>query len=211
MLKRRRSSPSFVPDSPYDATPESAKDVFERVAKRRRPFAHTRDQGNAQERGSWTVDDTDGEEDVEGDDDSPERSEQAARLQQAGDYRHVNSLLHDLHAEQRHRMLFSSTLPPSLLSTPQYFPAEQSRGAPQSTDKITPTLSNDGDTSSAPHASQKPMPTFTISIPCKEASVMDHVEVRHVEERYADMNRYLGSLFLSRRKSSDSPSQHNQT
>ncbi|KAI9057181.1 hypothetical protein FKP32DRAFT_1681916 [Trametes sanguinea] len=186
-------------------------DLFERVAKRRRPFVPTRDQGGAQGGSFWPIDDTDGEEDVEGDDDSSgqqERSEQAARLQQAGDYRHVNSLLHDLHAEQRHRLLFSSTLPPSLLSTPQYHPAEHSRSAPQSSDKITPTLSCGGDTSSAHSESQKPLPTFTISIPSKDASVMDHVEVRHVEERYADMNRYLGSLFLSRRKPSDSSGQH---
>ncbi|CDO72432.1 hypothetical protein BN946_scf184977.g132 [Trametes cinnabarina] len=190
MLKRRRSSPSLVADSPYAATPEPTMDVFERVAKRRRPF--TRSQGQERQGGSsWRYDDTDGEEDVDGDDVSAgqeEHSSQDGRLHHAGEYRRVNSLLHDLHAEQRHRMIFSSSLPPSQLPTLHHISPVHSQHVAHYANKTTPVSTLGEDISSAHSAAQKPLPSFTISIPSKDASVVDHVEVRHVEERYADMN-----------------------
>ncbi|KAI0336033.1 hypothetical protein GY45DRAFT_1430212 [Cubamyces sp. BRFM 1775] len=210
MLKRQRSSPSFVPESPYAATPEPAIDVFERVAKRRRQFAPPLDRTS---HNSWAMDDTDGEEDVEGEESSAGRQatsdpERGQRMNQAGEYRNVNSLLHDLHAEQRHRMLFSSSLSQSHLSMlhhtePPYVAA--------SADKTLPALSsNNLPTAPPPHEIRKAPSSFTISIPSKDAAMVDHVEVQRVIERYEDTNRYLGSVFLNRRRQFDTTSQQNE-
>ncbi|KAI0361850.1 hypothetical protein OH77DRAFT_1516760 [Trametes cingulata] len=209
MLKRQRSSPSFVPDAPYAATPDPAIDAYERVAKRRRHFGRPRDQATPHWNGVWHQDDTDGEEDVEYDEQasgSPDSSERAQRLEVAGEYRHVNSLLHDLHAEQRHRVLFSSPFPPSHLPVLHNRPQSQDPlPNPSSSDKTVPALSADGAQASAHHDDRRCGPSFTISIPIKDASVVDHVEVQRVKQRYEDTNRYLGSLFLSRRRQPDDP------
>ena len=109
MLKRQRSTPSFVPDTYVPQEPSI--DMFERVAKRRRHFAPPQVQATNKGKSPWWIRDSDGEEDVEDDEQTPGcsmPSEHAQRLEHAGEYRHANSLLHDLHAEQRHRMLFSS-------------------------------------------------------------------------------------------------------
>ncbi|KAI0639195.1 hypothetical protein C8Q77DRAFT_1080040 [Trametes polyzona] len=202
MLKRQRSTPSFVPDAPCVLPPaDLAIDAFERVAKRRRQIAPLPNRSTPNDANLWRFDDTDGEEDVEGDEhaaDRPEASEQAQRMEQAGEYRNVNTLLHDLHAEQRHRILFSSPLPPSHFPSAHHgshFEHQHHPSVPS--DKITPALSE-----SPPHAHHEPhrhTPSFTISIPTKVTSVVDHVEVRRVTQRYEDTNRLLRSLFLSRR------------
>ena len=196
MLKRQRSIPSFVPDPPYAATPESSIDVFERVAKRRRHFAPPSDRPS---HSSWTMDDTDGEEDVDGEEHRASRQgnsdpEQGQRLNQAGEYRNVNSLLHDLHAEQRHRMLFSSSLPPSHL--PMLHHTEPPYAVAASADKTLPALSSNH-LPPAQHEMRKAPSSFTISIPSKDATMVDHVEVQRVTERYEDTNRYASYVYLA--------------
>lgn len=235
MLKRQRSSPSFVPDTPYAATPEPAIDAFERVAKRRRQIAPLRARAATHGNSSWGRDDTDGEEDVEGDEhpaDQAESSEQAQRMEQAGEYRNVNTLLHDLHAEQRHRILFTSTSPDFHLSSPHQHihPEHPYRHHFAAPDKTAPALSHDDSQISAHHDIHKHTPSFTISIPTKDADVVDHVEVQRVTQRYEDANRYvcsihdnasrvdnlhydrlLGSVFLHRRRQFDNPNFPDQT
>ncbi|KAI0670110.1 hypothetical protein C8Q78DRAFT_1080007 [Trametes maxima] len=206
MLKRRRSSPSFVPESPYVAAPDPAIDAFERVVKRRRhitPHDHSVVYGHEVRHG----DDTDGEEDVEGDKHDGGQSHYPSgshRLEQAGEYRSANTLLHDLHAEHRHRMLFSSPHPFSEMPTLHHRLHNEHHhhivDVP-STDKTLPNLTN---VESPSLEYQKHTPSFTVSIPSKNANVVDHVEVQRVTQRYEDTNRYLGSLFLSRRKQPDS-------
>ncbi|KAI8995318.1 hypothetical protein BD414DRAFT_479197 [Trametes punicea] len=214
MLKRRRSSSTFIPDSSYiGSAPEPAIDAFERVAKRRRPFASLRRQHAAQETSSRTEDDTDGEEDVEGEEsytDQLEPVDEERRLRQTGDYRSVNSLLHDLHAEQRHRMLFSSPHPLQLSMLHHSHPVLLD-SASSSIDKAVHVISADSKTPSVHHEGHKSFSPSSFTIPSRETSVVDHVEVRRVTERYEDMNRYLGSLFLSRRRQSDTPGQSNPT
>ncbi|RPD81789.1 hypothetical protein L226DRAFT_577631 [Lentinus tigrinus ALCF2SS1-7] len=193
MLKRQRSTPSFVPDAYTPMNP--AIDTFEeRVAKRRRQFAPPHSQSMDKGKTPWRPGDSDGEEDVEIHEYAVRPlapSEQAQRLQQAGEYKHVNTLLHDLHAEQRHRILFSSTSPPEHIPIAHNHP----RNHPEfdhpfsSLDKLAPTY---GSLPVSPHESAKHMPTFTISIPSKDASPVDHVEVRRVTERYEDTNRLIG-------------------
>ncbi|KAI0768494.1 hypothetical protein BD413DRAFT_126488 [Trametes elegans] len=191
MLKRQRSTPSFVPDPPY-AAPEPAIETYERAAKRRRQGAPSDGRSGAPEAPAWGVDDTDGEEDVEGEEQTTSRaasSLQAASLERAGEYRNVNTLLHDLHAEQRHRMLFSSSLPPSHLPMLHHH-THSDHYASHAMEKSTPHLSPDGAQESAHHDVHKHT-SFTISIPSKDASVVDHVEVQNVTQRYEDTNRYV--------------------
>ncbi|KAI0757217.1 hypothetical protein C8Q80DRAFT_1265172 [Daedaleopsis nitida] len=205
MLKRQRSIPSFAPD-PYE-TPDPAIDILEeRVAKRRRQYA-THAQGMDKGKAVWRPGESDGEEDLEDDERAVRMAptEQAQRLEQAGEYKNVNTLLHDLHAEQRHRVLFSSSSPPT------HWTHDQPRHVPQfaqpfaSPDKLPLVPPADGPLPVVPpvHEQPRPLPSFTISIPSKDASIVDHVEVKRVTQRYEDTNRFLGSLFLSRRRQHD--------
>ncbi|KAI0651643.1 hypothetical protein C8Q79DRAFT_1004918 [Trametes meyenii] len=215
MLKRRRSSPSFVPDSPYAAAPEPTIDVFERVVKRRRQVT-PQDHFAVYGKGAQYTDDTDGEEDIEGDKRDGGQShypQGSDRLEQAGEYRSANTLLHDLHAEHRHRMLFFLPRLPSDVSTPQChlyneYHHHHHHHSTSTTDKTLPAPVDAEPPSAALH---KHTPSFTISIPSKDANTVDHVEVQRVTQRYEDTNRYLGSLFLSRRKHPDTPELSSQT
>ena len=111
MLKRQRtSSPipwSVEPTVEADAAPG---DLYEPSRKRRRYFTTAN-----LDKSLWTGSDNDtaleGELEVS-EDKHGKRVERAANgvrewEQQAGQYKDANILLHDLHAEQRHRMLFA--------------------------------------------------------------------------------------------------------
>ncbi|KAI0762779.1 hypothetical protein C8Q74DRAFT_1371767 [Fomes fomentarius] len=196
MLKRQRSVPSFVPD-PYPPADPAIEMFEERVAKRRR-HAQSTDKGKT----PWLPGESDGEEDVEYSEQATGRSapsEHARRLGQAGEYKHVNTLLHDLHAEQRHRMLFSSSSPPIHQPFAHYHPRHLAYPS-SSPDKSAAMLPAHGPPAADPTELHRHMPSFTISIPIKDASTVDHVEVQRVTERYEESNRLLGSLFLSRRR-----------
>ncbi|KAH9921946.1 uncharacterized protein BXZ73DRAFT_104208 [Epithele typhae] len=144
---------------------------------------------------------SDGEED-NGDGPRPEEtSEHAQRLEQAGQYKHMNTLLHDLHAEQRHRMLFSSPLPPS------YNPALHNLYESNPTHHLEPLepLSKLGPSVPAysqpnvPREPHKPLSSFHISISSKD-DTRNHTEEQRVTELYEGRNRFLGELFLNRRR-----------
>ncbi|TBU64857.1 hypothetical protein BD310DRAFT_1034543 [Dichomitus squalens] len=204
MLKRQRSTPSFVPDAYFPQEP--AFDMSERVAKRRRQFEPPQFQATDKGKAPWRGGDSDEEEDVEGDEQTVAArsapSEHAQRLAHAGEYKHVNSLLHDLHAEQRHRVLFSSTSPPSQipLASPIHPHPDFGHSLPSAPNKVAPTVSAQGMLLAPPHEVHRPSAPFTISTPFKDTSVVDHIEVQRVTQQYEDTNRYLGALFLSRRK-----------
>lgn len=177
---------------------EPAIDTFEeRVAKRRRQFAPPHSQSMHKGKAPWRPVESDGEEDVEIDEYADRRwvpSEQVQRLQQAGEYKHVNTLLHDLHAEQRHRALFSSSSPPEHIPIAHNHPRNQAEldHLLPSLDKPAPTVPAYGPLP-APHEPVKHM-SFSISIPSKDASGTDHVEVQRVTERYEGTNRYVYRL-----------------
>lgn len=224
MLKRQRSIPSFVPvPDPYP-TADPAIDMFEeRVAKRRRQFAPPHIQSVDKGKAPWRGGESDGEEDVEKDEQAGRlaSSEQAQRIEQAGEYKNVNTLLHDLHAEQRHRLLFStSSLPAHMPFAHEHAPAGPEPDHPFSPlHKSAATPPAHGPHAAFPHGPQRHMPAFTISIPTKDASVVDHVEVQRVTREYENTNRcassalfcdilcltvtagrLLGALFLERRR-----------
>ncbi len=228
MLKRQRSIPSFVPGA-YPIMDPAIDTFEERVAKRRRPLAPQHTHSMAKGKAPWRPGDSDGEEDVENDEAPP--SEQAQRLQQAGEYKHVNTLLHDLHAEQRHRVLFSSASPPEHIPIAHNHPGNplELDHPLSSPNTLAPVVPEYAPLPVPAYESAKQTSSFTISIPSKDASVMDQVEVQRVTERYEDANRYvscltnfhfhsrtnrrrhyrfLGSLFLSRRRQTDYAPDH---
>ena len=188
MLKRQRSSPSFFPNA-Y-APQEPSIDISERVVKRMRhgPPPQLQYQALGKGKASWRAGDSDEEEDVDLDEQvaGPSAPSEYQRLQHAGEYKDVNSLLHDLHAEQRHRMLFSTT------SLPANLPF-MSHGRPHIDDFFPSTLSKLAAAEPAcpepQHDLHRKSTSFTISIPSKEAFIVDHIEVQRVTQQYEDTNR----------------------
>ena len=135
MLKRQRpASPSPF----YDATEDEKslpEDLFEPMSKRRRYFAPSGSNSLSKE--------VSPSEDVEDEDEGqirtsyrPSRREGVQEWQEhAGEYKEENAKLHDLHAEQRHRLLFSISHPtgcePSIASHHAAEAAQRSEsGAP---------------------------------------------------------------------------------
>ena len=109
MLKRQRpSSPlPIAAEAPLAAEPSVDIDILERAAKRTRHFAPLR-RSYVEKTSVIEGHDTDGEEDQEEEGRSEYTRGQTKWQEQAGLYKTANTLLHDLHAEQRHRQLFSA-------------------------------------------------------------------------------------------------------
>lgn len=114
MLKRQRpSSPS--PISPETIVDDVDSDLYQPDSKRLKYFGSSSSYGQGSHNEAVV---NDSESEVE---DGREEYFQGRRewQTQAGTYKDANILLHDLHAEQRHRMLFNiSHLPPTTQQTP---------------------------------------------------------------------------------------------
>lgn len=193
MLKRQRpASPIPLQWDAVEAEKGLPDDLFEPMSKRRRYFAPPGIDSHADEHSSTGYPD---------DSTQAEGSSNAARREarsgihewqkDAGEYRHANSLLHDLHAEQRHRLIFSSssTLSSTLqrrdgasqVPNPLHSPHPS---IPPIEDRLT------GDPYHTPHSHTHKGEDTSVST--GEAEV--------VSQRYAETNRLLRSLFFSRRQ-----------
>ncbi|KAI0961306.1 hypothetical protein AcV7_000441 [Taiwanofungus camphoratus] len=206
MLKRQRpSSPVPIPSDPIVPV-EPALDIYERATKRRRQLIPVKDrhQNNAIH-GDGTDDEGEEAESTPAD---VERSEGRTMWQEeAGIYKAANTLLHDLHAEQRHRILFSSMPSPqaSFLSNQQQQYAVHSHWSSNpskclslsSQVQYVATTLNHGQNSQ--HANSHSVLEFSDG-----STPPDEFEVQSVTQRYEDINKKLGSLFLSRRRKLDS-------
>lgn len=192
MLKRQRPS-SPIPSSDCPVAERAIDvDILERLTKRRRHFApprYTSTTKNAQD----SQDSSDDEEDRE---ESPGSSSFARGLPhwqaEAGVYKAANTLLHDLHAEQRHRLIFS---PPS--TTPHV--VSRSSHSPSRTSDWTPPSRTDSAVLHMGHVAPHPTGPAKITPPPYPETMVDEMEAKHVTQRYEDTNRLLGSLFLDRR------------
>ncbi|KAF8845414.1 hypothetical protein BDN67DRAFT_961759 [Paxillus ammoniavirescens] len=138
-------------------------------------------------------------------------------------YKHANSLLHELHTLHQHRFLLTesardvhfneySATPPSTT----YAQHPHLHAYPLGQGHVTGNLSSISQTTdgkiSLPESSHRPTPSFqSISIRPAEGEYVTHLvqgqvdvhEVKSVRERYEDANRFLGALFLSRRRELD--------
>lgn len=185
MLKRQRaSSPSpfaqaTIPESPpISSDPASSK----HGAKRRRIFAPSLD-GPSRGWGGSSVafGDEEDEDDIIVDGRTLTPTLRESSLESTGTYKSVNSLLHDLHAEQQHRRIVSSAANPDLQFAP---------------------FSSHGWSSPVPLAGK---PSFVHPIPqdVLATGVKHRLQCEEgvsVYERYEETNRYLGSVFLERRR-----------
>ena len=214
MLKRQRPSspPPPAAEALLAAEPSVDLDISERVAKRTRHFAPLR--RSCVQKGDVVVgSDTDGEEDQVEEGWSEYSRGQTEWQEQAGLYKTANTLLHDLHAEQRHRQLFSakpstssphqqdtrypaSSYPnslPGLASLPRDV-AVPHRDAPSSeTSRRTQSTPRDG------------FKVQTVSSQYEDANRFANAHPRSlpISAKLASIHRILKDLFLNRRRRAD--------
>ncbi|KII93448.1 hypothetical protein PLICRDRAFT_49495 [Plicaturopsis crispa FD-325 SS-3] len=212
MLKRQRpvsppassSDIAFVPD---DDMPSH------RDPKRRRtaaPVLDGRQRGWAAPDNSMNEDDD--EEEFDEEEDEVDAGTGPHDLVQA--YKSANSVLHDLHAEHQHRMMFSSHQVPQSISHPSRPPYSPHEMPPQtnsyvSSDKTLPTLTSrpSGHLYAQEHSRKSSYPGNGFET---RAVAMEMDEVQKVKEQYVSRNKLLGSLFLERRRAlHESPDEHN--
>ncbi|KAF8480961.1 hypothetical protein DFH94DRAFT_737073 [Russula ochroleuca] len=205
MLKRQRAS-SPLPLTPVPATEvpliSSVPTSSEHGVKRRRMLAPPLD---GQFRG-WDILPTPPEDEVDEDgimgDDSPTPWATASEpsLGGTGEYKAVNTLLHDLHAEQQHRRLMSPSSHSSSSSSPGPF---SSHGWPSSAPQEPPA----GKLNFVPN----PYPSSIQDAPLVEkypqglhaSETKDRLYCADdvsAYDRYGETNRLLGLVFLERRR-----------
>jgi len=196
MLKRHRIL-SPVPSPDLLLPSEPSLDVYERAVKRRRQLAPLR----GHKYGSGIENAYMNEEDDEAESKLVEGFSDYARgksrwQEEAGLYKAANTLLHDLHAEQRHRVIFSSSSPHHHGTFSDPYAHDDARaefatsyGAIHAVGR-TPV-----------HAQNSRQGNSDVDAPPRNGNlVTEDVEVQNVTHRYEDTNRLLGSLFLSRNR-----------
>lgn len=197
MLKRQRgSSPiSFTPEPTLEAD-VAPTDLYEPDAKRRRYFAPSRPGESGD--GTYEEDDAESSDGMR----TPGAKRQEFRegrgrgkewQKDAGEYGDANSLLHDLHAEQRHRVIFSSSSPVQPTSPPVYqhhaendmlLHTSRTKGEPM----LTYPLRN--------HSVQNELMKHTGDLPYSSfAEAGTSEEASRVSQRYEDTNKYVSPQF----------------
>ncbi|PCH33444.1 hypothetical protein WOLCODRAFT_135141 [Wolfiporia cocos MD-104 SS10] len=187
MLKRQRQ-PSPFPASDAPMAPEPTLDIdYERVAKRRRQLAPPNHSGFSPGSEHERAESADEETDLE----ETEDRRRARWHADAGLYKAANTLLHDLHAEQRHRLVFSSSFSPPLATTGT---AAHTREWPPHPQPLAHAPQH------APALATAPLDKNDLS--CGDNGLLEEgstgEEARRVAERYEDVNRLLGSCVRRR-------------
>ncbi|CCM02206.1 uncharacterized protein FIBRA_04286 [Fibroporia radiculosa] len=136
------------------------------------------------------------------DDESIDRDEEMVRARHmkperrwqkdAGQYKDANAFLHDLHVEQRHRILLSSSTP--YASQSQVFQSQRHPYPSKTIRDHTPISF-----SSTQHSRHMNFPRASASFVPEAPGAETEAETRDVMQRYEDTNRALGSIVLSRR------------
>jgi len=187
MLKRQRASSPLplaqatIPESlPISSDPSSNHGV-----KRRRIFAPSLD-GSSRGWGGFpaaSADEEDEDDIMDGRTPTPQPNLHEPSLENAGAYKMANSLLHDLHAEQQHRRMMSSTAANPDLQSASYFSHGWSSPVPLAR---------------KPSFVTHPVPQDVLAAGGKHRPRCE--EDVSVYERYEERNRYLGSVVLERRR-----------
>ena len=182
MLKRQRpSSPlPMVAEAPLAAEPSVDIEMLERVAKRTRHCAPLR-RSYVEKNSVIRNYDTDGEEDQEDEGRSEYTRGQAKWQEQAGLYKTANTLLHDLHAEQRHRQLFSAKPSASIHH-------QQDTCCPSS-HSLDSFAHSPLCVASKPHE-ETPLGTMSPHISSVHHGGLEHTEAQTVSSQYEDTNRF---------------------
>jgi len=203
MLKRQRaSSPSPPTQIPATEVPliSPISTSSEHGVKRRKLYSPPLNGPQGWGISPMPSEDVVDEDDVMGGDSpNPWATASEPSLSGAGDYKAVNSLLHDLHAEHQHRRLMSPSSHSSSSSPGSCFshdwPSSVLQGPPAGKLNVIPNPCPNSiqDTSltekywQGPHANKT-----TNTLYCgDDVSVYD---------RYGESNRFLGTVFLERRR-----------
>ena len=221
MLKRQRAL-SPIPFS-WDAMEDEKtlpEDLFE-PSKRRRYSVPPRTGPYAEERGD--EEEQDGMHRAEGSLNTVRREVRRGAHEwqkDAGEYKDANSLLHDLHAEQRHRLIFFTTS-----STPQV-PIDNDSSLGPHTAQHSPAVGPHFQSLQAGSPStHKPSQSSHAQSHSRDGDSVLEEEAEVVSRRYGETNRYvfllttfattadstvsvfrlLRSLFLSRRRDNNDP------
>ncbi|KAF8203284.1 hypothetical protein BJ912DRAFT_943493 [Pholiota molesta] len=199
MLKRQRQ-PSPPPSSPsIPIVAESPADLVERNSKRRRTAAPVLD-GTAR---GWAPEQAPPDDDEEytysDDEQDVAHGPHPYPLQSQSEYTSANTMLRELHTMHQHRLLFSSPsegqnsntpLSPNPLDT-----TPLNRYHPPTSDKTHLPLQNE--------QMQSAYVSQSIDKGLHSDGLLMEEAIR-VAELYEGPNKYLGSLFLSRRRKLDS-------
>jgi len=191
MLKRQRpSSPISFPDE--DTTPA---DLYEPDSKRRRYFGPPTTAQQKRERNhdhEEDSEDNDGGESGRGEYFIGKREWSLA----AGVYKDANSLLHDLHAEQRHRALFSTPQHPDFASADIAPTASYPSHPPRATSSKDHTNSH---SAGFPLRDSGHWNSDGTQMIFDGEGRNEQAEAQVVTQRYENPNRLLRALFLGRR------------
>jgi len=203
MLKRQRPSsptPSKLSVPLLDSSP---MDIMGPDSKRRRTLPPVLD---GPSRGWRRPEGNDSElYDLEGYSDDELLESEQTRVDDSGidsaEYKSANSVLRELHTLYQHRLMFSSTNPSfnGPARSPQSQPTSNVYNAPIQHATFQPVISEQPKGLSYPGNPVNP-----------GNRQMLKNEVHCVTERYENTNRYLGNLFLSRRRELDSYSQEQE-
>ncbi|KDQ63864.1 hypothetical protein JAAARDRAFT_189390 [Jaapia argillacea MUCL 33604] len=209
MLKRQRpATPPPAPEAPELVPGLSVLEIYHRGSKRRRTSAPSLDGPSRGWGGS--IDDFDDDCDDDGEDERYGFQETGAGSGQhlnhwqevAGVYRNTNSVLHDLHTEHQHRIMFLS--PPSSPQVPnrqplQPYPHQTPPARPLHPQKVYIPLPQE----SRQYSGASPSKSNLVSPSPTSVQTFGLDETQLVKERYEDANRLLRSLFLGRRRELD--------
>ncbi|RDB28495.1 hypothetical protein Hypma_015275 [Hypsizygus marmoreus] len=205
MLKRQRpiSPPPSIPSVPLIVDSLTFDNLPPRETKRRRVLPPTLD-GRSRGWGGPSHDNGgDDEEYVSEEEEQEDEGDDrlALGMEGIGEYKEANNVLHELHALQQHRLMFSSPSSPHLHHASPHTSSENflTFGRENNPTKIDRQISQTRD---PPYASPTAMQTETSH---------SKDEISLVTERYEDTNRLLRSLFLSRRRQLGALNEHSST
>ncbi|KAF8527874.1 hypothetical protein BU17DRAFT_81119 [Hysterangium stoloniferum] len=228
MLKRPRP-PSPSPTHPDPSSPPPLESsVYLPFAKRRRTIGPIIDRDERRDETMMDHEEDDCNEDYSDEEDVYSDGGTLTAVQSVKNYEHVNHILHNLHAEQQHRLCTAQIhqsspsahahLQSSNSMSLQHPHQQNYPGLPPLSSPAGYVLSSHHMISSAwdsvPPSSQRQnesdaLNTETIPVADAPSGAKENVldqERMFVTHRYEDTNRLLGSLVLSRRRILRSPS-----
>ncbi|KAF9480450.1 hypothetical protein BDN70DRAFT_877590 [Pholiota conissans] len=198
MLKRQRQ-PSPLPSSPsIPFVADAPSDMIERDSKRRRTVPPVLE-GAARGWAAGQSVPNDDDEYTYSDDEVQPDIPNPNQCQSTSEYKSTNTMLRELHTMHQHRLLFASPSDgqnSNILHTPNpMYTMSINSYQPSMSDKTHLPL---------PNECMRPVHTSQLVGKIVQSDGMLTEEAARVAELYEGPNKYLGSLFLSRRHTLDS-------
>ncbi|KAF8898357.1 hypothetical protein BD779DRAFT_1483520 [Infundibulicybe gibba] len=197
MLKRQRI-PSPPPCIPFDSNPLPLDVIAHRDAKRRRVLPPVLD-GPSRGWNGPQDEESDGE--IYYDDEPPQTHNGAADTTETTEYALANSVLHELHALNQHRIMFSGPIKPPLSQLSASY--QHTVDPPNPTNPLkypTPPSGQQHDRNNPNNQGDSPLKDEILSVKAQYEQVNRSATYQSSFSQMLIENRLLGSLFLSRRR-----------